>query len=342
VKWYKVVDKMNSSTGSLTNTPRGTEFARITRKIIGQYGLLLILLFIAIGFSLVRPAFWSVNNQINIVSASALIGIMAVCSTFVILTGGIDISVSSVVALSGLVAALILESDSSLLALAVFAGIAVSALIGLANGIAVAYFGLPPIVVTLAALTIVRGAALLIGGSILHLIREPAEFLFIGGGRVSGIPFPIFIFFLIAVLMLFIQVRTRFGLTVYAVGENERAAYLCGLPVRFVKLLVYLISSIGAGIAGIVLASQVSTASANYGNALELDVIAAIVVGGTSLSGGRGSIHRSVFGALLIAAVNNGLSILNVSTDQQLIAKGVIIVTAIVLGNWLQKWSENT
>lgn len=302
--------------------------------------MLMILFLIMLAFSLIRPAFWSFNNQINILFASSLIGIMAVCSTLVILTGGIDISVGSTVALSGLMAALVLESDSSLFVPSLLAGITASAIVGLVNGAAVAYLGLPPIVVTLAALTIVRGAALLIGGSILHLIREPAEFLFIGGGRLWGIPFPIFIFFAIAALMLFIQVRTKFGLSVFAVGENEKAAALCGLPVRFVKMLVYLISSIGAGIAGIVLASQVSTASANYGNALELDVIAAIVVGGTSLSGGRGSVHRSVLGALLIAAVNNGLSILNVSTDQQLIAKGAIIVVAIVLGNWLQKWSE--
>ncbi|MBX3062704.1 MAG: ABC transporter permease [Anaerolineae bacterium] len=330
-----------SPTGNLNLTvQRRSNWERLLRRLIGQYGLLIILLLVTLAFALARPAFWSLNNQINIVFASSLIGIMAVCSTMVVLTGGIDLSVSSVVAISGLTAALVLESDSTLLVPSIVAGLAVSGVVGLINGTVIAYLGLPPIVVTLAALTIVRGAALLIGGSILHLIREPAEFLFIGGGRLLGLPFPIFIFAAIAVIMLFVQMRTRFGLTVFAIGENERAAILCGLPVRRVKLLVYLISSLGAGIAGIVLASQVSTASANYGNALELDVIAAIVVGGTSLSGGRGSVHRSVLGALLIAAVNNGLSILNVSTDQQLIAKGLIIIVAISLGNWLQKWSE--
>jgi ribose/xylose/arabinose/galactoside ABC-type transport system permease subunit len=309
------------------------------RRIVGQYGLLLILLLMTLGFSLIHPVFWSINNQINIVFASSLIGIMAVCSTFVILTGGIDISVGSTVALSGLVAALLLEAGQPLVA-ALLGGIGASAIVGLFNGVAISYIGLPPIVVTLAAMTIVRGTGLLIGGSILHVIREPAEFLFIGGGRINGLPFPIFIFFAVAVVMLFMQARTRFGLSIFAVGENENAARLCGLPIRVIKLLVYLISSLGAGLAGIVLASQVSTASANYGNALEMDVIAAIVVGGTSLRGGRGSVHRSVLGALLIAAVNNGLSILNVPTDQQLIAKGVIIIAAIVLNNQLQKWSE--
>ena len=331
---------MDISTRQVLFTPaRRTRLTGILRFVVGQYGLLLILLLMTLGFSLIHPVFWSISNQINIVFASALIGIMAVFSTFVILTGGIDISVGSTVALSGLVAALLLKAEQPLI-VALLGGIGVSGIVGLFNGVAISYIGLPPIVVTLAAMTMVRGIGLLIGGSILHLIREPAEFLFIGGGRVGGLPFPIFIFFAAALVMLFVQVRTRFGLSIFAVGENENAASLCGLPTRFIKLMVYLLSSIGAGIAGIVLASQVSTASANYGNALELDVIAAIVVGGTSLRGGHGSVHRSVLGALLIAAVNNGLSILNVPTDQQLIAKGIIIVTAIVLNNQLQKWSE--
>ncbi len=331
---------MEISSRQLSFTPeRKARLTSILRNVVGHYGLLLILLLMTLGFSLIHPVFWNINNQINIVFAASLIGIMAVFSTFVILTGGVDISVGSTVALSGLVAALFLEAGHPLL-VALGGGIGASAIVGMCNGLAISYIGLPPIVVTLAALTIVRGTGLLIGGSTLHLIREPAEFLFIGGGRLFELPFPIFIFFAAAILMLFVQTRTHFGLSIYAVGENENAASLCGLPVRFVKMMVYLISSLGAGIAGIVLASQVSTASANYGNALELDVIAAIVVGGTSLRGGRGSVHRSVLGALLIAAVNNGLSILNVSTDQQLIAKGVIIIAAIVLNNRLQKWSE--
>lgn len=331
---------MRLFTGNLTASATGRDrITAIVRNLVAQYGLLIILLLIMLGFSIVRPVFWSINNQINILFASSLIGIMAVCSTFVVLTGGIDISIGSTVALSGLVTALALNSGISLVP-AILIGIGASGIVGLLIGIAVAYLRLTPIVITLGALTIVRGTALLVGGSVLHLIREPAEFLFIGGGRLYGIPFPIFIFFGVALIMLIVQLRTQFGLTVFAIGENENAATLCGLPVRFIKLLVYLISSLGAGIAGIVLASQVSTASANYGNALELDVIAAIVVGGTSLKGGKGSVHRSILGALLIAAINNGLSILNVSTEQLLIAKGVIIVTAIVINNWLEKWSE--
>jgi hypothetical protein len=138
-----------------------------------------------------------------------------------------------------------------------------------------------------------------------------------------------------------IQTRTSFGLSVFAIGENAAAARLCGLALTRVRTLVYLTSGAGAGIAGVILAAQVRTASANYGNGIELDVIAAIVLGGTSLKGDSGAIYRSVIGALLIGGMKNGLSILNVSTDLQLVTKGVIIVMAIALDNFLYRWSES-
>jgi len=140
--------------------------------------------------------------------------------------------------------------------------------------------------------------------------------------------------------MLFLQTRTRFGLTVFAIGENEEAARLCGLPVTRTRLLVYAISGIGAAIGGLMLSSQVSTAWATYGTGIELDVIAAIVLGGTSLSGGNGSVYHSVIGALLIGEMNNGMSMLNIPLEQQLIAKGLIIVLAIALNNRLLKWAD--
>jgi len=272
----------------------------------------------------------------------SLIGIMAVCSTFVVISGGIDLSVGPVVALAGLVAAFMLEATGLALIPALLAGLAAGVGVGLLNGLAIAKFHLPPIVVTLAMMSIVRGAALLLGGSVLHLIREPERFLFIGSGRVVGLPFPIFIFLGVAAIMLFIQARTSFGLSVFAAGENAAAARLCGLALTRTRTLVYVISGIGASIAGIILAAQVRTASATYGNGIELDVIAAIVLGGTSLKGGSGAIYRSVIGALLIGGMNNGLSILNVSTNLQLVAKGVIIVLAIALDNVLYRWSETS
>ena len=311
------------------------------RRLLRDYGQIVILALGTIIFAALEPAFVSTENLIGILYQISLIGIMAVCSTFVVISGGIDLSVGPVVALAGLMAAFTLEGTGLALVPAVLAGIAIGAGVGLLNGLAVARFQLPPIVVTLAMMSIVRGAALLVGGSVLHLIREPAAFLFIGSGRVVGLPIPIFIFVATAAIMWFIQTRTSFGLSVFAIGENAAAARLCGLALTRVRMLVYLISGAGAGIAGVILAAQVRTASANYGNGIELDVIAAIVLGGTSLKGGSGAIYRSVIGALLIGGMNNGLSILNVSTNLQLVAKGVIIVVAIALDNFLYRWSES-
>jgi ribose/xylose/arabinose/galactoside ABC-type transport system permease subunit len=311
------------------------------RRLLRDYGQIVILALATIIFAALEPAFVSTENLIGILYQISLIGIMAVCSTFVVISGGIDLSIGPVVALAGLMAAFALEATGLALAPALLAGIATGAGVGLLNGLAVARFDLPPIVVTLAMMSIVRGAALLIGGSVLHLIREPAAFLFVGSGRVVGLPIPIFIFVVTAAIMWFIQTRTSFGLSVFAIGENAAAARLCGLALTRVRTLAYLISGAGAGIAGVILAAQVRTASANYGNGIELDVIAAIVLGGTSLKGGSGAIYRSVIGALLIGGINNGLSILNVSTDLQLVAKGVIIVVAIALDNFLHRWSES-
>jgi len=233
-----------------------------------------------------------------------------------------------------------LTSNGQLLLPALLVGLLTGIICGALNGLAIALFRLPPIIVTLATMSIFRGVALLVGGSSLHQVLGPDSFLFVGSGRVIGIPFPIFIFVALALFTLFLQTRTRFGLNIFAVGQNEEAARLCGLPVTKTRLIAYIISGIGAATGGIMLASQVSTASAVYGNGIELDVIAALVLGGTSLSGGSGSVHRIVIGTLLIGLMNNGLSMLNISIEQQLIAKGLIIVFAIAINNRLSRWAE--
>jgi ribose/xylose/arabinose/galactoside ABC-type transport system permease subunit len=311
------------------------------RRFLRTYSLALMLIVVTALFTAIQPAFIQPENVIGILYQVSLIGTMAVCSTFVILTGGIDLSVGPVVALAGLAAVFTLRDNGQVLVPALFAGLLIGLICGALNGITVSTFRLPAIVVTLATLSIYRGAALLIGGSVLHQVRGPESFLYIGSGRVAGfIPFPIFIFAGVTLVMYFFQTRTRFGLNVFATGENAEAARLCGLPVTRTRLLVYLISGIGAAIGGIMLSSQVSTASATYGNGVELDVIAAIVLGGTSLRGGNGSVLRTVVGALLIGEINNGLSMLNVSIEQQLIAKGLIIVLAIAFSDWLSRWAD--
>jgi len=301
------------------------------RGWIASNALPLAILAIVIVFSAAQPAFISPDNLIGIVRQVALVGIMATCTTFVIMTGGVDLSVGPVIAAAGLVSYYALDAGLPL-ALGVLAGLSVGVAVGLANGLAVAFLELPPIIVTLAMLSIVRGSALLLGGPEQHLIRGWPEYSFIGAGNLFGLPFPIYLFALVALVMIFVQRRTPLGLLVAAIGDNERAAYLSGHRVRATKTLVYAISGFGAALAGIIQSSQVHTALATYGPfGTELDVIAAVVVGGTSIMGGNGSVARTLLGVFFLGVVNDGMNILNVPIDIQLMAKGAIIVGALGL-----------
>ena len=284
---------------------------------------------VVIAFSIAQPAFLTPDNLVGIVRQVALIGIMAVAMTFVVMTGGVDLSVGPVLALSGLIAVFSLDAGWPL-PLALAAALALGLAIGLLNGAIIALLDLPPIIVTLAMLSIVRGAALLLGGPEMHSIRAQPGYTFIGTGSVLGIPFSVCMFVAVAAVMTVVQQRTPFGLRVAAIGENERAAYLSGHGTRWTKLTLYGLSGLCAALAGVIQASQVHTASATYGEfGTELDVIAAVVLGGTNLMGGKGSVVRTVVGVLFLGVLNNGMNILDVPIDIQLIAKGAIIVLAL-------------
>ncbi len=286
---------------------------------------------IIVAITLLEPAFMSADNLVGIVRQVAIIGIMATCMTFVIMTGGIDLSVGPVLALAGLVSFYCLQADLPLVVV-IAAGLSVGLIVGLMNGLTIAFLGLPPIIVTLAMLSIVRGTALIVGGPEQHLIRNEPAYSFIGTGNLLGLPFAVYIFAAIAVLMILVQRHTPLGLLVAAIGDNERAAWLSGHRVRLTKTTVYAISGTGAALAGIILSSQVHTALATYGPfGTELDVIAAVVLGGTSIMGGNGSVARSVLGVFFLGILNNGMNILNVPIDIQLIAKGAIIVVALAV-----------
>ena len=313
-----------SATGTTT---RSSDIA----QRIAANALPLAILAIVIVFAVMQPAFLKPDNLIGIVRQVALIGIMATCTTFVIMTGGVDLSVGPVLAIAGLVSFFCLEADLPL-AIVILAGLSVGVLVGVVNGTLVAFFRLPPIIVTLGMLSVVRGSALILGGPEQHLIRDKPAYTFIGAGSLFGLPFSIYIFALVAVVMIFIQRRTPLGLLVAAIGDNERAAFLSGHRVRLTKTIVYAISGFGAALAGIIQSSQVHTALATYGPfGTELDVIAAVVVGGTSIMGGNGSVARTLLGVFFLGIVNNGMNILNVPIDIQLIAKGAIIVIALAV-----------
>jgi ribose/xylose/arabinose/galactoside ABC-type transport system permease subunit len=280
-------------------------------------------------FAWAQPAFLTPANLVGIVRQVVIIGIMAAAMTFVVMTGGVDLSIGPVLALSGLVCVLALNAGQPL-PVALAAALAAGALVGLANGALVAYAGLQPIIVTLAMLGIVRGSALLLGGPDLHTVRNQPAFSFIGTGALLGLPFSVWLFACVAAVLVFVQRRTPLGLRIAAIGDNETAAFLSGHDTRKTKLALYVLSSLCAALAGVVLASQVYTGSATYGEfGIELDVIAAVALGGTRLTGGTGSVARTLAGVMFLGVLNNGMNILNVPIDIQLIAKGLLIAAAL-------------
>jgi ribose/xylose/arabinose/galactoside ABC-type transport system permease subunit len=298
---------------------------------VREYGIVVATLVLAAFFSILKPQFLTFDNLTAILSAVAIVGIMAVCSTFVILTGGIDLSVGAILTLSGLAASYVLTGSAWSIAPALALGLLVGVGSGVASGAMVGVFKLPAIIVTLATMTLVRNIAHLLNHAELHSVNHPAAYIYLGGGKLLGLPFPVWVFAAVAVVAILVQTWTRLGFTVFAVGENETAARLSGLPVWQTKVVVYAISGLGAALAGMIQSSEVHTATSTYGVGVELDVIAAIVVGGTSLFGGTGSVQRSVLGVLLIGVINNGLTFLNVPAAYFQIVKGLIIIGALAL-----------
>jgi ribose/xylose/arabinose/galactoside ABC-type transport system permease subunit len=283
-------------------------------------------------FAWAQPAFLGAENLIGILRQVAIVGIMACAMTFVIMTGGIDLSIGPVLALAGLATVLLLDAGFGL-ALALLLALGLGLAIGLLNGALIAFGALPPIIVTLAMLGIVRGSALLLGGPDLHAVRGQPAFSFIGTGSLAGLPFSVWLFGAVAAALIFAQTRTTLGLQVAAIGDNERAAWLSGHRTRTTTFTLYGLCGLCAALAGVIQSSQVHTGSATYGEfGTELDVIAAVVLGGTRLEGGRGSVARTVLGVLFLGALNNAMNILNVPIDLQLITKGLIIAVALGIG----------
>ncbi len=273
-----------------------------------------------------RPA-----NLINILKQASINGILATGMMFVIISGGIDLSVGSIVALSGVVAASYAHPGEYPLIVPIILALAVGAIVGLVNGAGVAYGGLPPFIITLGTMTIVRGVALIAANG-QPVFNVTKEFEATAGGFVfERIPNLVVYYVVITIVLAFVLTRTVFGRRVYAVGGNETAARVSGISVEKIKLAVYTLSGFLAGIAGFLLASRIISGNPTSGQAYELDAIAAVVIGGVSMSGGSGKWYGTVIGALMIAIISNGLDILNVSSHFQLIIKGLIIIVAVLV-----------
>lgn len=299
-------------------------------KILSSYGMYIAFVLLLIVLSIISPAFLTYANIVNILRQISVIGIMAVGMTFVIATGGIDLSVGAIMALAGVVSTSMLMGDSKVpLIAAVLAGLAVGLACGAFSGFFIARLGVPEFIATLATMTIARGLCYVYtDGRPITGFRE--DFKIIGKGVIGIIPVPILIYGAIVVIGILLLNFSKFGRHVLAVGGNERAAIVSGIQASRIKFVCYLISGLTSAMAGMVLASRTQTGQPVAGEGNELDAITAVVIGGASLSGGSGSVFGAVVGMLIIGVMTNGLDLLNVSSYYQKVIKGIIILIAVL------------
>ena len=300
-------------------------------SILGKLGPLLGLLLIAVVISILNPGFLTAGNLLNVLRQVSINALIAFGMTFVILTGGIDLSVGSTLALSSAVSAMMMANGLDPL-LAVLVGLVIGALLGAVNGLVIAKGKVAPFIATLATMTIFRGITLvLLDGRPVSGLSDSGFFDLMGKGYLLGIPIPAVLMMITFVILFIILKQTTVGRRVYAVGGNEEAAILSGIKADRIKVLVYSLTGMLSAFAGMILTSRLSSAQPTAGNAYELDAIAAVVLGGTSLSGGKGKIVGTLIGALIIGVLNNGLNLIGVSSFFQQVVKGSVILLAVLL-----------
>jgi inositol transport system permease protein len=329
-----------------TNTPPGTKAAPAPRHIdlaafTRKYLIVLILIALVVLLSfLTDGSFIKTQNLINVIRQVSAIGIVACGMVFVIITLGIDLSVGSIVAMSAVVGASLAQTATASVVkypgldlpviVAILAGVGVGALAGFVNGLLITKFRIAPFIATLGMMTAGRGIALIYSGGRPISSLEPG-FNWLGQGSIGPVPVPILIFALVVVVGSVMLNRTTFGRYTYAIGGNEQAARVSGINIDRVKLGIYTFIGLLAGLAGLILAARIGSGNPQLGTGIELDVIAATVIGGTSFAGGVGTIWGAVVGALIIGVINNGLDLMNVSPFMQQVVKGLIIVVAIII-----------
>jgi ribose/xylose/arabinose/galactoside ABC-type transport system permease subunit len=306
------------------NLRRNMEFGVVLEK----FGILIGFIFLVVVSTIIEPRFLTAVNLLNVIRQVSIFGILAIGQTFIILTAGIDLSVGSVLALAVVLVAGVLPKYGILPAIAV--GLAVGAAMGTINGLGVTLGRVQPFVMTLGMLGIARGLAFMYTGGMPIPVLDKA-FLFIGNGYLLGVPVPAIIFVVLVILAALMLRYTPFGRYVYAIGSNEEAARLSGVNVLQYKTLVYTIGGLLSGVAGILYASQLAVGPPIAGEGYELDSIAAVVVGGTSLFGGEGGMFGTFLGAAIIGSMANILNLTGVSPFVQKLAKGLLIIAAVII-----------
>jgi len=299
------------------------------RIFFRRYGIVISFFLLCLVLSLLSERFLTLTNILNVLRQSSINGIIAVGMTMVILTAGIDLSVGAILALTCVVTADLLQKGIPV-PLAMLTGLALGAALGMVSGLLVSRLRIPPFIATLGLMTVSRGLALTYTQG-MPITALPASFNFLGAGSIGPIPMPIIVAGLIFLIGYFILTRTSLGFYIYSLGDNPVAAHLSGISVSKVILFVYALSGLLSALAGMVLTGRLDSAQPSAGYGYEFDAIAAVVVGGTSLAGGEGSLFGTLVGALLIGVLNNGLNLLNVSALWEGVVKGAVIALALLL-----------
>lgn len=300
-------------------------------KLLKQFRLLLVLLLLVVVLTIVSPNFLTVQNLSNVFWSICVVGIMCCGAIYAPITGGIDLSVGSVAALAGIIANYLMNVVGLPLWLSLVITLAVGLLIGLLNGVVVTKFRVPAFIVTMAAMTWLYGIAMVASNGGMITVLQPKEFLVIGGGKLLGLPVPIYIMVLFVILSHILLRYTTFGRQVIAVGTNDVTARLSGIDPDRTRIIAYVLSGFTATVAGIVLASLTQQAYAGASKGIEMEVLTAVVIGGTSLAGGSGSVLGALVGAVMVGFINNGLNLLNTPASYQPIVIGVVILLALIL-----------
>ncbi|MDM7645630.1 ribose ABC transporter permease [Leuconostoc falkenbergense] len=306
------------------------------KKILQQLsglGPVLALIVLALITTVMNPSFLDPNNLLNLLRQVSINGLIAFGMTFVILTGGIDLSVGAILALTPALSAMMITSGVPTL-IAMLIGIIFGGLLGGLNGLIITKGGAAPFIASLATMTIFRGATYVFtnGNPITSkAMNNSFIFQFIGRGYFFGIPVPVIIMLISFFILYILLHKMTFGRKTYALGGNEKAAFVSGIKVKITKTWIYVISGIMSSAAGMILISRLSSAQPDAGTGFEMDAIAAVVLGGTSLAGGRGRIFGTLIGALIIGTLNNGMNLIGISSFYQQIVKGIVIIIAVLL-----------
>lgn len=303
------------------------------KELLIKYKSVIGLIVFSLIIAIFNDRFLTIGNILNVLRQTSINSVIAAGMTFIILTGGIDLSVGSTLALTGAIMASLLSAGVPL-PIAILLTIVLGAFIGFLNGLIIAKGKVQPFIATLAMMTIIRGATLIFtNGRPISTGDFPGadQFYWLGSGRLFGIPAPIYVTILIFVLAYYLLKHTSLGRYVYALGGNEEATKLSGINVDLIKYKVYAISGALAAVAGLIVTARLSSAQPQAGSGYELDAIAAVVLGGTSLAGGKGGVIGTIIGALIIGILNNALNLMDVTSYYQLLAKGVVILIAVLI-----------